>query len=358
MVTRNLEDNRKTDTRETGIPIFLTLDREKMKFAEVLFNSGTMIDVEGEKPEILPKRIFEIALAACESEKERELVKRVNEKALDQRIVIDIGRAMDQTVKKAVGKHPDLKDGLAIIGGGGFAFMEHEHGSARDLKKALKETVSKIHSAGLDGADSISSLLTQFLPIPFIDSKLGYGTWGRPSYIDEDVSNGNFNLPMSVLHVHSIENFNIGGKEKSGFWSTDVTDRVREGVERSGVLDGYVVVTTYHTTVGMIRMDKKDTQRLLHDLYEVAPFDTDQYYHNKIIRRGELKRDRNGEPLGDGNGRSHVMAALTGPYTIVRIRGGKLDIGDDSILHLDFDTLPPRGRIAGMTIIDMPTEGP
>ena len=348
---------RRNDLGHAGKPLFLELDRQKQDHVARLFETGTKITVEGDKQEILPKRLVDLMIRECEStgaKDDLELVVRKNEKDLDQRIVGDIGRDLDQAVKRAVLKHPEFTDGLAIIRGSGFAFMEHEHGSARDLKKALKHTLEVVQNSGSNGhITSMSSILPKFMPIPFTGSKLNYGTWGRPSFVDENIAESEFCMDVSLVKVKAIENITVNDKKESGFWTTDITDAVQEKVAKHGLMDGYALVTSFHTTVGIVKMRPEDTGRLHDDLLSIAPDSTDQYYHNRIRRRGELKLRRDGDCLGDGNGQSHVMASLTGFYTLALVADGKLQLQDgERILHHDFDTLPPRERFSAVTLVE------
>ena len=285
--------------KETELPLFLLLDKEKHGYLAGIFAKGHLMSVEGEKPEIVPKHVFEASLQACRTVEERDTTLRVNERLLDQRIVVNIAADLDQTIKK----YSVFPDGLAILHGPGFAFMEHEHGSARDLKKALKAVREIVQRYGSDGHGmTLSSILTPYMPIPFVGKKLNYGTWGRPSLTDEDITATGFKLDLSILKVNSIETFHVTDKPHSGFWTTDITDRVQEMVRGSGLKEGYALVTSFHTTVGIIKMKIDDIEKLHTDLLKVAPDDEANYYHNKLRVKGMLKLRSDGKALGDGNG--------------------------------------------------------
>ncbi len=338
-----------------GMPMFMTIDREKIKFVKDVFLLGVTTVVEGEKSEIgmIPKYMYAAAMNAAKTEEDAARMRKINEQILDQHIVGNAGRAFDQAIKKKAMKLTGLRDGLAIISGTGLAFTEHEHGSARDLKKALKATLMKIHEASMDGVNSINSILPSFLPIPFLDSKLGYGNWGRPSPVDENIDEPNFYLPASIIKAKAIKLFEVADKVEPGFWSSDITEKVQAKVTESGMPNGYAVVTTFHTTVGITKTRPSDIPALLSDLEVVAPFSADQYYHNKLEERGRLKCDQEGEPLGDGNGWSHVVASLTGSYTVAKVVDGRLELADgERIMHFDYDTLEPRGRNVAVTMIE------
>jgi len=333
---------------EARVPIFLQLDRKKISYVASVFDRGYKMTVEGEKPEINPKHAFEASLSACRTDEERERTIRVNERLLDQRIVVNIGPDLDQTVKN----YSPFPNGLAIIRGPGFAFMEHEHGSARDLKKAIKSTLDQVKKSGTDGHGPMSTMLSPVMPIPFEGYKLNYGTWGRPAFVDEDISTTNFNLNLSLVKVDSIQRFKVNDKPHSGFWTTDITERVQEKVTKSGMQDGYALVTSFHTTVGIIKMNPEDVPQLHKDLLKVAPDDPSLYYHNKLKTKGVLKLRTDGKSLGDGNGMSHVHASLIGFYTMVPVKGGRLVLDGERILHHDCDTLPPRERGVAVSTIE------
>jgi thiamine phosphate synthase YjbQ (UPF0047 family) len=333
---------------ERLVPSFLQLDRKKIGYVDGLFERGSKMIVEGEKPEITPKHVFEASLAACRSEEERARTIRVNERLLDQRIVVNIGPDLDQTIKNYA-THPD---GVAILKGPGFAFMEHEHGSARDLKKAVKRTLELVKESGTNGHGPMSTMLTPVLPLPFQGFKLNYGTWGRPAFIDENIDTTKFQLNLSIVKVNSIERFIINEKPKSGFYTSDITDRVQEKVTKSGLQEGFALVTSFHTTVGIIKMNPADVPQLHKDLLKVAPEDPSFYYHNKVETKGVLKLRSDGKHLGDGNGMSHVHASLIGFYTMVPVKDGKLVLDGERILHHDCDTLPPRERGIAVTTIE------
>jgi secondary thiamine-phosphate synthase enzyme len=111
-----------------------------------------------------------------------------------------------------------------------------------------------------------------------------------------------------------------------GFGDTiDITDDVSKVVGESEVADGLVTVfcpgstgtiTTIEYESGII----KDLQRALE---KIAPADA-KYEHN--LR------------WGDGNGFSHVRAALLKPSLTIPLLGGKLSLGTwQQIVFIDFD---------------------
>lgn len=108
----------------------------------------------------------------------------------------------------------------------------------------------------------------------------------------------------------------------------DITTSVAGAVQTSGVTDGIVTVfcpgatgavTTIEFEVGVLQ----DFQRLFDEI--INP-DRD-YAHNTR--------------MGDGNGHSHVRAALLGPSLTVPFAGGRLLLGTwQHIVFVDFDNCP------------------
>jgi thiamine phosphate synthase YjbQ (UPF0047 family) len=342
----------RADTQKQSL-LFMELDREKLQYAKQIFDMGHKSTLEIERQPILPKRLVDKMLEAATPE-ERKTVLRINEMLLDTRIVGNIGDELDQTVKKAVMWHPGLRNGLAILNGHNYAFMEHDKygGSARDLKKALKKV-----SEFTGSKSNFGSFMTPYLPIPFEGSKLDYGTWGRPAVINQEVDASKVRLDLSLLGIHTVKRFLVDDKKEKGFWPTDVTNNVQKIVSDSKLDSGFAVVTTLHTTIGIMKMDPKDMKQMHKDLLSIAPDDQSLYYHNKIATKGELKLREDGDTLGDGNGQSHVMASLIGSYTIVPVKNGRLVLeNNDRILHLDCDTLPPRERGVAVTLIEKPKD--
>ena len=113
----------------------------------------------------------------------------------------------------------------------------------------------------------------------------------------------------------------------------DLTPKVREVMERSNIQNGTVslfipgstaALTTIEYESGVINDLKKAIERL-------AP-ENAYYEHN--------------ERWGDGNGYSHVRAALLGPSLHIPMIDGKLTLGTwQQIVLLDFDNRPRKRKI-------------
>jgi secondary thiamine-phosphate synthase enzyme len=108
----------------------------------------------------------------------------------------------------------------------------------------------------------------------------------------------------------------------------DLTARVRQCVERSGLSAGQVTIFVGGSTAGLTTVEFEPG--LVKDLKEtfekIAPEGADYHHH---------------AAWGDDNGSSHVRAALLGPSLTVPFVGGKLALGTwQQIVLIDFDTRP------------------
>jgi secondary thiamine-phosphate synthase enzyme len=113
----------------------------------------------------------------------------------------------------------------------------------------------------------------------------------------------------------------------------DLTEPVQEAVRRSGLQAGVVTVfcpssTSALTTIEFEPGALADLRRLLD---EIAPVDQ-PYQHN--LR------------WGDGNGHSHLRAALLGPSLTIPFVAGRLTLGTwQQILYVDFDNRPRQREV-------------
>lgn len=113
----------------------------------------------------------------------------------------------------------------------------------------------------------------------------------------------------------------------------DITDKVQEVIEASGIREGQVLVYAPHTTMGITvnynePMLLQDFMRIL---YKLVPVD-DQYSHDLF----ELRRSK----LSDGrsNGHSHCKSLILGISETIPVEKGKLLItARQSVFAVDFD---------------------
>ncbi len=113
----------------------------------------------------------------------------------------------------------------------------------------------------------------------------------------------------------------------------DITAEVAERVRESGVGSGIVTIFCPGSTSGLTTIEYEsgalaDLKRLFD---EIASPDRD-YAHNRR--------------WGDGNGHSHVRAALLGPSLTVPFVEGELQLGTwQQITYCDFDNRPRSRRL-------------
>ena len=113
----------------------------------------------------------------------------------------------------------------------------------------------------------------------------------------------------------------------------DITPQVQEEIQRSAIRNGHATLfvpgstaalTTIEYETGVINDLRKAIER-------IAP--KDLYYEHD-------------ERWGDGNGYSHVRAALLGPSLHIPVIDGRLTLGTwQQIVLLDFDNRPRKRRI-------------
>ena len=113
----------------------------------------------------------------------------------------------------------------------------------------------------------------------------------------------------------------------------DITDQVRQKVTASGLLDGIVTVFCPSSTSGLTTIEYEsgclsDLKRLFDQL---APLEQ-HYAHNAR--------------WGDGNGHSHVRAALLKAFFTVPFVNGRLTLGTwQQIIYVDFDNRSRRREL-------------
>jgi secondary thiamine-phosphate synthase enzyme len=113
----------------------------------------------------------------------------------------------------------------------------------------------------------------------------------------------------------------------------DITERVQEIVDKSGVREGQVLVYVPHSTmgVGINHNEPMLLQDFMRMLYKLAPVD-DHYSHDLFELRKETMSD------GRSNGHSHCKSLLMGSSETVPIDRGRLMLTDrQNILAIEFD---------------------
>ena len=108
----------------------------------------------------------------------------------------------------------------------------------------------------------------------------------------------------------------------------DITNQITKVVSKSGLMDGTVTIfcpssTSALTTIEYESGALSDLRRLFD---EIIPINR-EYAHN--------------ERWHDGNGHSHVRAALLGPSLVIPFVDGKLTLGVwQQVIDVDFDNRP------------------
>lgn len=113
----------------------------------------------------------------------------------------------------------------------------------------------------------------------------------------------------------------------------DITERIDEVIEKSGVREGQVLVFSPHTTMGVTVNHNEPLLRqdFMRILYKVAPVD-DQYSHDLF----ELQQGKRSD--GRSNGHSHCKALLVGPSVSLPVERGKLMLTDlQTVFAIEFD---------------------
>jgi secondary thiamine-phosphate synthase enzyme len=113
----------------------------------------------------------------------------------------------------------------------------------------------------------------------------------------------------------------------------DITDEVAEAIRRSEIKDGTVTIFCPSSTSALTTIEYEsgcvsDLRRLFD---EIIPADR-EYAHNAR--------------WGDGNGHSHIRAALLGASLTVPFVGGRMTLGTwQQIIHVDFDNRPRQRQL-------------
>lgn len=113
----------------------------------------------------------------------------------------------------------------------------------------------------------------------------------------------------------------------------DLTPALSAFVKQSGVINGQALVHVPGSTAGVttIEFEPGVLEDLCRALEKIAPQDV-PYAHDRA--------------WGDGNGFSHVRAALMKPSLVIPVIEGRLVLGTwQQVVLLDFDNHPRRRRV-------------
>jgi secondary thiamine-phosphate synthase enzyme len=113
----------------------------------------------------------------------------------------------------------------------------------------------------------------------------------------------------------------------------DITEQITNAVSNSGLKDGIVTIFCSSSTSALTTSEYEngalsDLRRLFD---EIIPSNR-EYAHN--------------ERWHDGNGHSHVRAALLGPSITIPFVGGQLTLGTwQQVIYIDFDNRPRQRKL-------------
>ncbi len=113
----------------------------------------------------------------------------------------------------------------------------------------------------------------------------------------------------------------------------DITSKVQEIVDGSGIREGQVLVFIPHATMGVVINQNEPMllQDFMRVLYKQVPVD-DQYSHDLF----ELRRSKTAD--GRSNGHSHCKSMFMGINVDVPVEKGKLLLTErQSIFAVEFD---------------------
>lgn len=132
------------------------------------------------------------------------------------------------------------------------------------------------------------------------------------------------------MKIHK-EKINLESKTQIEFM--DITDKVQEIVDHSGIREGQALVYIPHTTMGVAINHNESMliQDFMRILYKAVPVD-DHYSHDLF----ELRRESGSD--GRSNGHSHCKSILLGNSETIPVEKGKLFLTErQSIFAVEFD---------------------
>ena len=115
----------------------------------------------------------------------------------------------------------------------------------------------------------------------------------------------------------------------------EITDRLQEAVDESGIKEGVCVAVVPHTTAGITINENADPDvvaDMIYALDKVIPWKDPHYQH------------------GEGNTAAHIKSSLMGHSVQVIVREGRLQFGTwQGVYFCEFDG--PRSRNLWVTVI-------
>ncbi len=119
----------------------------------------------------------------------------------------------------------------------------------------------------------------------------------------------------------------------------DITDRLQEQIDKTGMTEGSITVFAVGSTAGITTVEFEPglvNTDLPQAFDRIAPYGPDYAHH---------------ETWGDDNGASHIRSSLLGSSISIPFVDGKLVLGTwQQVIFIDFDTRP-RQRSAVIQMI-------
>lgn len=138
---------------------------------------------------------------------------------------------------------------------------------------------------------------------------------------------------MDIIRLMAVQSTSISFSTRGNADIIDITDNIEGSISKSGMKDGIATLFSPSSTCGLTTIEYEsgaisDLKRLFD---EIIP--TDQAYQHD-------------QRWGDGNGFSHVRAALLKASLTIPFVSGKLTLGTwQQIIFVDFDNRPRRREL-------------
>jgi len=136
----------------------------------------------------------------------------------------------------------------------------------------------------------------------------------------------------------TVKTFSISLSTQGNADIRDITDQVAKNIIQSGLKDGIVTIFCPSATSALTTIEYEsgvisDLQRLFNEIISADR----EYAHN--------------ERWHDGNGHSHVRAALLGPSLTIPFVAGQLTLGTwQQVIYVDFDNRPRQRNLVVQVI--------
>ncbi len=131
-----------------------------------------------------------------------------------------------------------------------------------------------------------------------------------------------------------IHNSKINLESKTQIEFMDITNKVQEIIDNSGIREGQVTIFCAHTTMGLAINHNESMlmQDFMRVLYRLVPVE-DHYSHDLFeLRNNAVRSD------GRSNGHSHAKSILLGTSQTIPVTKGKMMLGSrQNIFVVEFD---------------------